>query len=174
MKLNVKEIVIFAMLGAIMYTSKLLMEFVPNIHLVGVLIVAITVVYRQKALYPISVYIFLTGLFAGFDIWWIPYLYIWTVLWAFVMLLPKKIPTKIKPVVYMSVCALHGFLYGTLYAPFQALVFGFNLEATIAWIVAGIPWDIAHGIGNFFGGLLIMPIITILKQTKGVNKNDYR
>ena len=174
MKLNVKEIVIFAMLGAIMYTSKLLMEFLPNIHLIGVFVVAITVVYRQKALYPISVFIFLAGLFAGFDIWWYPYLYIWAVLWGFVMLLPKKIPSKIKPVVYMSVCALHGFLYGTLYAPFQALVFGFNLEATIAWIIAGIPWDIAHGISNFFGGLLIMPIITILKQTKGVNKNDYR
>ena len=174
MKLSAKEIAIFAMLGAIMYTSKLLMEFLPNIHLVGVFIVATTVVYRQKALYPIYIYVFLVGIFAGFNTWWIPYLYIWTVLWAFVMLLPKKIPSKIKPIVYMSVCALHGFLYGTLYAPVQALFFGFNLEATVAWIVAGIPWDITHGIGNFFGGLLIMPIIAILKQTKGVNKNDYR
>lgn len=166
MKLSAKEIAIFAMLGAIMYTSKLLMEFLPNIHLVGVFIVATTVVYRQKALYPIYVYVFLTGIFAGFDMWWIPYIYIWTILWAFVMLLPKKIPSKNKPVAYMSVCALHGFLYGTLYAPVQALFFGFNFEATIAWIVAGIPWDITHGIGNFFGGLLIMPIIYILKQTK--------
>ena len=173
MKLSVKEIVIFAMYGAIMYISKILMELLPNIHLVGVFIVAVTVVYRQKAIYPISVYVFLTGLFSGFAIWWIPYLYIWVILWGFVMLIPQKTPSKIKPFIYMAVCALHGFLYGTLYAPFQALVFGFNLEATIAWIIAGIPWDIAHGIGNFFGGLLIMPIITVLKQTKGGKNEKY-
>ena len=48
MKINVKETVIFAMLGALMYMSKWLMEFLPNIHLIGVIIVAITVVYRKK------------------------------------------------------------------------------------------------------------------------------
>ena len=66
MKINVKEIAIFAMLGALMFASKVLMEILPNIHLIGVFIVAITVVYRQKALYPLSVYIFLTGLYASF------------------------------------------------------------------------------------------------------------
>lgn len=166
MKLNTKEIATFAMLGALMFTSKLVMEALPNIHLIGVFIVAITVVYRQKALYPIYIYVFLTGLFNGFNTWWIPYLYIWTILWGVVMLLPKNIPAKIQPVIYMSVCALHGFLYGILYAPAQALLAGFNFEATIAWIVAGIPWDITHGISNFFCGLLIMPIIIVLKKAQ--------
>lgn len=166
MKLNTKEIATFAMLGALMFTSKLVMEALPNIHLIGVFIVAITVVYRQKALYPIYIYVFLTGLFNGFNTWWIPYLYIWTILWGIVMLLPKNIPAKIQPVIYMSVCALHGFLYGILYAPAQALLAGFNFEATIAWIVAGIPWDITHGISNFFCGLLIMPIIIVLKKAQ--------
>ena len=36
------------MLGAIMYASKLLMEFAPNIHLLGVFTIAFTVVYRKK------------------------------------------------------------------------------------------------------------------------------
>lgn len=166
MKLNTKEIATFAMLGALMFTSKLVMEALPNIHLIGVFIVAITVVYRQKALYPIYIYVFLTGLLNGFNTWWIPYLYIWTILWGVVMLLPKNIPAKIQPVIYMSVCALHGFLYGILYAPAQALLAGFNFEATIAWIVAGIPWDITHGISNFLCGLLIMPIIIVLKKAQ--------
>lgn len=170
MKLNVKEIAIFGMLGALMYASKILMEAFPNIHIVGVLIVAITVVYRQKALYPIYIYVFLTGIFAGFNTWWVPYLYIWTVLWGFVMLLPKNIPTKIQPVVYMCVCALHGFLYGILYAPVQALFAGFSFQATIAWIIAGIPWDITHGISNFVGGLLIMPIVYVLKNAQRMRR----
>ena len=80
-RLNVRETVIFALLGAMMYVSDLMMEALPNIHLLGVFIVASTVVYRWKALYPIYVYVFLYGITMGFGIWWVPYLYVWTVLW---------------------------------------------------------------------------------------------
>lgn len=164
MKLTTRELVIFGMLAAMMYVSKIIMEMIPNVHLLGVFVVAITVVYRKKALYPIYTYVLLNGLIAGFSSWWIPYLYIWTILWGMTMLLPKNMPTKIKPIVYMLVCASHGFLYGTLYAPAQALLFGMDVRATIAWIIAGLPWDIVHGISNFFCGILIIPIITILKN----------
>ena len=166
MKLNVKELVIFAMLGALMYASKLIMEMAPNIHLIGVFIVAFTVVYRKKALYPIYIFVFLTGLLNGFNVWWVPYLYIWTVLWAAVMLLPRQMPKKIEPIVYMVVCALHGFLYGVIYAPAQALLFGLNFERTIAWIAAGFPFDITHGISNFLCGTLILPIIRVLHRAE--------
>lgn len=166
MKLTTRELVIFGMLAAMMYVSKIIMEMIPNVHLLGVFVVAITVVYRKKALYPIYTYVLLNGLIAGFSSWWIPYLYIWTVLWGMTMLLPKNMPTKIKPIVYMLVCASHGFLYGTLYAPAQALLFGMDVRATIAWIIAGLPWDIVHGISNFFCGILIIPIITILKNSE--------
>lgn len=163
MKLTIREMTVFSMLGALMYASKVIMEFAPNVHLLGAFIVAFTVVYRKKALYPIYVFIFLTGLFNGFSAWWLPYLYIWAVLWGAVMLLPKKLPKAWQPLIYMSVSALHGFLYGTLYAPAQALMFGLNLEGTIAWIVAGLPWDMLHGVSNFLCGILIVPIITVLR-----------
>lgn len=163
MKLTTKEITVFAMLGAVMYASKVIMEFAPNIHLLGVFTVAFTVVYRKKALYPIYTYVILNGIFSGFAAWWIPYLYVWTVLWGAVMLLPKNMPKKIQPIVYMSVCALHGFLFGTLYAPAQAVLFGLNLKGMIAWIAAGLPYDLIHGVSNFFCGMLIVPIISALR-----------
>ena len=163
MKLKIKEIVLFGMLGGLIFALKLAMEPFPNIHLVGVLIVAITVVYRAKALYPLYLFIFIFGLYYGFSVWWLPYLYIWTVLWGAVMLLPKNMPPKIAPVVYIAVCGLHGFLYGVLYAPAQALLMGFNFEQTLAWIAAGFPFDITHGISNILCGVLIMPIIKVLK-----------
>lgn len=163
MKLTIREMTVFSMLGAIMYASKVIMEIAPNVHLLGAFIVAFTVVYRKKALYPIYIFIFLTGLFNGFNAWWIPYLYIWTVLWAAVMLLPRKLPKMWQPIVYILVSAAHGFLYGTLYAPAQAVMFGLNFEGTIAWIVAGLPWDAIHGVSNFFCGILIVPIISVLR-----------
>lgn len=155
-----------------MYAAKMIMEIVPNVHLLGTFVVAFTIVYRKKALYPIYVFVLLTGVFAGFATWWIPYLYLWAVLWGVVMLLPKNMPKKIRPVVYMLVCSAHGFLYGTLYAPAQAFFFGLNLEGTIAWIIAGLPWDCVHGISNFFCGMLIMPIVRALRIAEQGTMNN--
>lgn len=164
MKLKIREIAIFSMLGALMYVSKVIMEFAPNVHLLGVFTIAFTVVYRAKALYPIYIYVLLNGIFAGFATWWIPYLYLWTVLWGITMLLPKKMPKPVQPVVYACVNALHGFAFGTLYAPAQALLFGLNFDGMIAWIIAGLPWDFVHGVSNLICGLLIVPIIMILRK----------
>lgn len=166
MKLTIREIAVFGMLGGIMYASKLIMELIPNVHLLGVFTIAYTVVYRKKALYPIYTYVILNGIFSGFAAWWVPYLYLWTLLWGAVMLLPRSIPKKAQPVVYMTICAVHGFLFGTLYAPAQAILFGLSFKGMIAWIIAGLPWDFAHGISNFFCGILIVPVITVLKYAE--------
>ena len=164
MKLTIKDIAVFGMLGAMMFASKMAMEWIPNVHLLGVLTIAITVVYRQKALYPLTIFIFILGLYAGFALWWIPHTYLWVVLWGITMLLPKRMPPKIAPIVYTAVCGLHGFLYGTLYAPSQALLFGLDFEGMIAWIIAGLPWDLVHGVSNLIAGLLICPIVALLTR----------
>ena len=165
--LSIGEIVIFPMLGAVMFCSKIIMELLPNIHLLGMFTITYTLVFRKKALIPIYIYVLLNGLYAGFSTWWVPYLYIWTILWAITMLLPKKMPKKIKWIVYPAVCGIHGFAFGTLYAPAQAIMWGLNAKQMIAWIVAGLPWDVLHGVGNLFAGLLIIPLSELLlKLTK--------
>ena len=170
MKLKTRELAIFSMLGAIMYVSKVIMEWIPNVHLLGTLTMVYTLVYRKKALYPIYIFVFLSGVLGGFNAWWIPYLYIWTILWGLTMLLPKSMPKRVAPIVYMIVCALHGFGFGILYAPAQALMFGLSFEATIAWIASGFYFDVIHGIGNFFCGMLIVPIVSVLKYLEQSSK----
>ena len=164
MKITVREMTVFGMLGALMYASKMLMEVAPNIHLIGVFTIAFTVVYGKKALYPIYTFILITGIFNGFASWWIPYLYLWAILWGVTMLLPKKMPKKVRPIVYMLVNASHGFLYGTLYAPAQAILFGLSFKGMIAWIMSGLPFDFIHGVSNFFCGILIVPIVSVLMR----------
>ena len=85
---------VYAMFGVLMLTSKIVMEAVPNVHLLGMFTMLLTVVYRRRALYPIYVYVLLNGVYAGFASWWLPYLYIWTVLWGVTMLLPRNMPKK--------------------------------------------------------------------------------
>ncbi len=161
---NARELCIFAMLGTVMYISKIVMEFLPNIHLLGVLTVVYTIVYRRKALIPIYIYVMLNGLFAGFNLWWLPYTYIWTILWGVVMLLPQNMSHKFAIPIYSIVCGVHGFAFGTLYAPAQALMFGLNFKQTVAWIITGIPFDVIHGISNLGLGLLIVPLSEILAK----------
>ena len=164
MKLKTKELILFSLLGATMFVSKLITEALPNIHLLGLFIVAYTVVFRAKALIPIYIFVFLTGIYGGFTFWWVPYLYIWSILWLAVMLLPKKMPIKIATPVYMTVSGLFGLLYGVLYAPAQALLFGYNLDKTLAWIASGFYFDVIHGISNFFVAALTPALVAVLKR----------
>lgn len=155
---------VFAMLGTMLFCGDILMEWAPNIHFVGMLTMTYTLVYREKALIPIYVYVVLNGVYAGFALWWVPYLYLWTILWGVTMLLPRNMPRRVAIPVYMAVCALHGLCFGTLYAPFQAVAFGLNFEKTLAWIVAGLPFDAIHAMGNLAAGTLIVPLSDLLRR----------
>lgn len=161
---NIRELCIFAMLGAIMYASKVIMEALPNIHLLGLLIMAYTLCYRTKALVPIYVYVMLDGLLSGFSIWWFPYLYVWTVLWAVTMILPRSMSRIAKIAVYPIVCAIHGLVFGILYSPAQALFFGLDFQQTVAWIIAGLPYDLIHGVSNLIAGTLVLPLSQVLRK----------
>lgn len=150
------------MLGTVMFLSKLFMEWAPNVHFLGMLTMTYTLVYRRRALIPIYVYVLLNGVYAGFNIWWVPYLYLWTVLWGITMLLPRNMPGKIAVPVYAAVCGLHGLAFGTLYAPAQALFFGYSFRQMLAWIATGLPWDVVHAAGNLAAGMLIVPLRDLL------------
>ena len=170
-RIKLTELTVFAMLTAVMFLSKQLMEALPNVHLLGMFIVAITVVYRSKALFPIYGYVLLQGLIMGFSVWWLPNLYVWTVLWGMAMLLPRKMPKGVAVVVYMAVCGLHGFLYGSLWAPAQALFFGLDFKGMITWIIAGLPFDIIHGVSNIICGILILPVASVLSRAEKIGQN---
>lgn len=164
MPLVLRELILFPMLGTIIFLSDILMEGLPNIHGVAMFIALFTLVYRFKALIPLYIYVFLNGLFYGFAPWWIPYLYIWTILWALVMLIPKKAPDKVKYVFCTIFCSLHGMAFGTLYAPLQALMFGLSFKGILTWIMFGLPYDAIHMCGNFAMSFLIPPLYKTFKK----------
>lgn len=163
-RISVRELAIFAMLGTLMFCGDVAMNWAMNVHFVGALFMTYTVVYRSRALIPFYVYALLIGLYEGFGVWWVPYLYIWLPLWGVTMLLPRRMPRKIAVPVYMTVCALHGLCFGVLYAPFWALVSGLDFKGTLTWIAFGFPADLLHAAGNFVGGLLVVPLADLLRR----------
>lgn len=161
---SIKSMIVFAMLGALMFAAKVAFEALPNIHPVAMLIMTYTVAYRAKALVPLYLFIILFGTLYGFSIWWLPYLYIWLVPWALTMLLPKKMSPKIASVVYPLVCGFCGLTYGICYAPAQAILFHYDFATMCKWILAGLPFDALHGLGNLGMGLLVLPLSELLKR----------
>lgn len=149
-----------AMLGALLICSKEALAALPGVEIVSTLLVAYAVVYRARAFVPLYVFVAVEAVLYPSFISTIMYLYIWAILVGAVLLLPKRI---LPAPVYMLVSGLFGLLFGTLCAPAQALYFGLTFQGMWAWIIAGLPFDIPHGISNAALGLLVPPLCHLLK-----------
>ena len=138
-------------------------DIVPNVHPLSLFIAAFTVVYRFKALIPIYIYVFLEGLLGGFNLWWFPYLYVWTILWLVIMLIPRNINEIAAGIMIAVLSALHGLGFGLLYMPYQCYVFfKGNWDSAYIWLLNGLPFDTIHAVGNFASSLLAIPLIMLL------------
>lgn len=163
------RLVLYAMLGALLFVSKEVFAFLPNIHPLGMFMLAFTAVYRWGALVPIYIFVLLCGIYNGFGTWWVAYLYVWAILWGVGMLIPKKIYTsRMGYFVLPIVNGLYGLSFGALCAPWEALVRGFDFKQTMVWISAGLSFDIYHLLGNFAAGLLIVPLVLLLTKLERI------
>ena len=158
------EVAVFAMLGTVMFAGKKIMEFLPNVHPLTMLTMVYTVVYRKKGIIPVIVYLLLDTVVTGGITWIVPYYYSFPLCWFVTPLLPEYLPKWQMQILYSAVCALFGLAFGTLYAPWQAFMFHLNWEKTVAWILAGLPWDAVHAVGNLAASLLILPLAALLRK----------
>ena len=162
---DLRHMILFAMFAALLFGSKQILEPLPNVELVSPLIMVYTLVYRGRALIPLYLYVSLQGIFWGFPIWWLPYLYVWLILWGVTMLLPQRLSPRWGVPLYAGVCALFGLAFGSLWAPFQVLVYlNGDWSKMLPWIAAGLPWDLTHALGNLALGTLIAPLSTLLHK----------
>lgn len=150
-----------ALLGAVLVFGKEMLAFLPNVEMVSMLIMAYTVVYRWRALVPIYVFVALETVIYPFPPTVVMYLYVWLILFAVAMLLPKR---ALPAPVYMLIGGLYGLSYGALCAPVQAFFFHLSARGTLAWIAAGFSFDITHAIGNVAICVLTPVVIRLLQR----------
>ena len=158
------RLIILSIFGALIFVSKIAFEGIPNVHPVGMLIMVITITYRAWALLPIYLYVLFFGMFYGFQMWWYPHLYVWLILWAVTMLLPRNMSEKTAMIVYPVVCGLHGLSYGVLWSFSNGILLNYNIHQTLAWLASGFYMDVIHALGNFAMGFLILPLVKIVKR----------
>ena len=103
----------------------------------------------------VGVFLGAEGLLYGFGPWWIMYLYVWPLLWALALLF-RRMKRRWQ---WALLSGLFGLAFGSLCALSYLPVGG--LKMAFAWMVSGLPFDAAHGAGNF---LLMLALYTPLRR----------
>ena len=151
--------VLFGVLGALTFAAKYVMSFLPNIEPVSLMVMLFAVVFGKKWVYPVYLYIAMEILFYGISLWNINYLYIWAVL-AVGASCMKKMQ---HPLGWALLAGVYGLLFGALCGIMDAFIGG--IPYAVAKWASGIPFDIAHCLGNFgFALVLFKPLRQLLEK----------
>ena len=147
--LNVRELVLFGVLGALTFALKLAMAALPNIEPVTLCLLVYGAVFGYKALYPCYIYVTMEILCFGFGTWNFCYLYVWAIPVVLGIVLRRTDPS----LVWALVSGIFGLLFGALCGIVDAFIGGVGY-AVAKW-ASGIPFDIAHCLGNFGIALIL-------------------
>ena len=158
-RISLKEVILFGILGALTFAMKVAMAALPNIEPVSLTILVYAAVFGLKALYPTYVYVVMEVLYYGLGLWNLNYLYIWAVL-AMAAICLRRMK---HPLGWAMLSGTFGLLFGALCGIVDIFIGGIGYAAA-KW-VSGIPFDIAHCVGNFFLTLILfVPLRNLLDK----------
>ena len=140
---RIRQLALFAILGALTFGAKFAMSGLPNIEPVSLMVMLFGAVFGTQAVYPIGVYIAIEFLVYGPGLWNLCYLYIWFVLAATAYLL-RKMESALG---WAVLSGGFGLAFGLLCAPVDMVAGG--AAYAMGKVITGIPFDIAHCVGNF-------------------------
>lgn len=159
-QLKIKDLAVMGVMTAIALVSQVGLSFLPNIELVTLLFILYTLIIGKKVFGVVYAFVFLEGIVYGFGIWWVNYLYVWSVLCLITLIFRKQ-----TSFVFWSIIA--GF-FGLAFGGLCTLPYFFigGPSGAFAYWIAGIPNDITHCIGNVFLCLILFkPLYYILTRT---------
>lgn len=158
-KITVKDIALIGVMVAVIEACKFALSALPNVELTSFWIITFTLMFKKRIFVVIPVFILIEGLVYGFGLWWFMYLYAWPLLAIITLIFQKN-----KSVwVWTVVSGMFGLLFG-LMCSIVYLVIG-GPTAAFTWWVAGIPWDLIHGVSNFIIMLVLFhPITKVMKK----------
>lgn len=157
--MKIKDIALIGMMSAILIAVQVALSFLPNIELVSLLIILYTLVFGRKTLCIIYVFVAVEGMIYGIGLWWINYLYIWTILFLVVMILRGQHSVLL----WSALSGFYGLAFGALCAIPNLFLSGPG--SAVSYWIAGIPYDIIHCAGNFTVALVLFhPLYYVLNK----------
>ena len=160
--MSVQKLTRIALLGAILYVSKIALDFLPNVELVSLLVILYTLVFGKETFIIVTVFNLFQMIQWGIGTWLISYFYTWPLLCLITLLLKKMI--KEEFVFWSIVSGTFGLLFGSLFA---ILYIPIDPAYALSYWIAGLPWDVWHGVWNFILMLVLgKPLYTVLNKMK--------
>ena len=157
--LTAKDITLMALMVAVIEVCKVVLAQIPNVELTSFLIIMFALYFGKRIFYVIPVFILIEGAMYGFGLWWIMYLYAWPLL-AIATLLLRKLSGAWE---WAIVSGTFGLMFGFLCAIPYLFISGIN--GAITYWIAGIPFDLIHGVANFVIMLVLYePVKRALKE----------
>ncbi len=148
---SIKDIAYIGMAVALIESCKVALSFLPNIELTSFWLIMFALFMGWKAFIIIPVFIAIEASLYGPHVWIIMYLYVWPILVAMTLVFRKNR----SALFWALLSGFFGLAFGLLCTPAQVIFFTKPqtiekaLKAGFTWWVAGIPFDVAHCIGNF-------------------------
>ena len=170
-KLTVKDITLIGMMVAVIEVCKVALQGVPNVELTTFWIIIFSIFLGKRIFFVIPVFIAIEAALYGFGTWWFMYLYAWPLLAIIAMCLRKQ-----KSALTWSILSgLFGLCFGLLCSvPYIVIgtvdsILAGGLHMAFSWWVAGIPYDILHGISNFVIMLVLYrPMAHVMKHIRNL------
>ena len=164
-RITVKDIALIGVMVAIIEACKFALSALPNVELTSFWIITFTLMFKKRIFVVIPVFILIEGLVYGFGLWWFMYLYAWPMLAIITLIFQKN-----KSVwIWTVISGIFGLLFGLMCSIVHLVVGG--PAAAFSWWVAGIPWDLIHGVSNFIIMLVLFhPITRAMKKISSAGK----
>ena len=164
-----RDIALLAIMTAVIEVCKIALAGIANIELTSFLLIMFTLYFGRKTFFVIPAFVIIEILIFGFELMWVlAYCYVWAILFMLTCVF-----SKFKSTYSMAMLSgFYGFAFGFLCSfPYLFVTTSLNpsagLKSAIAYWIAGIPFDIVHGVSNFIIMLVLyQPISRILERVK--------
>lgn len=175
-KLTAFDIALIGIMIAVIEVCKFALAGLPNIELTSFWLIMFTLYFGKRIYFVVPALIIIEGAVFGFGLWWIMYLYAWPLL----VLITTAFKKSNSATTFALISGIFGLCFGLLCSiPYVFinstggdLINGFR--AARAWWIAGIPWDLVHGAGNFVLMLVLYKPMTklMLRVSKKLNNQQ--
>lgn len=154
-----KDVAVLGIMIATLEVGKLAIAAIPNVEIVTLLIIIYTLKFGKKSIYAVIGFVLLECAIWGIGPWTMMYLYLWPLL-ALVTYRFRSVDS------YWFWCIVSG-IFGVMFGGLGSLVYVFmgGVRTAFAWWIAGIPWDILHGVSNFILMMVLYhPLRNVMKK----------
>ena len=166
--MSVQKLTRIALLSAILYVSKLALDFLPNVELVSLLVILYTLVFGKETFMIVTVFNLFQMIQWGIGTWTVSYFYVWSFLCLITLLLKKLI--KEEFVIWSMVSGVFGLIFGSLFAVLYLFI---DPAYALSYWIAGLPWDVWHAVWNFVLMIVLgKPFYMVLNKMKTSVQKD--